>query len=50
METTEKACCMIHNISAKERGYARTMKFRQDLEEEENMQIDILIAERDVCQ
>lgn len=31
-----KACCIIHNMVAVERGYEGTMQFKKELEEEEN--------------
>lgn len=38
--------CIIHKMVTKETSYAGTLKFCQDLEEEENMQINMLEAER----
>ena len=50
METVAKACCIIHNMIAKERGNKATMKFRQYLEEEEKMVIDMKKSDRVECQ
>lgn len=50
METVMKECCILHNMIARARGYRGTMKFRQHLEDDEKLVIDMSEVMRVECQ